>query len=217
MISRPVAIIVAAALMLSGTLAQAEQNWMVRGRILNVAPNDSSGEVSTLPGSGVEVDGDTTLELDFTYMFTRHVGVEFILGTSKHTLKGDGTIAALGEIGEARTLPPVVTLQYHFAPDGTGMRPYVGVGANYTKFYDESVTSSLEAALGPTKLEIDDSTGLAAQVGVDFPIGGRWLLNLDAKYIVMETEATLRSGGVSRRVDIDLNPWFLGFGLGTRF
>lgn len=195
----------------------ADNNWLVRGRLLRVAPNDSSGPVSTLPGSGVEVEGDTTIELDFTYLFTRNLGVELILGTSKHTLKGDGTIRALGKIGEARTLPPVVSLQYHFAPDAPDFRPYIGIGVNYTRFYDESVTASLEAALGPTKLDIDSSTGLVGQVGVDIPIGPRWFVNLDAKYVVIETEATLRSGGVRRTVDIDLNPWFLGFGIGTRF
>lgn len=132
--------------------AAADDNWLVRGRVLHVAPNDSSGAVTGIPGSGVAV------------------------------------------------------------------RPYAGIGVNYTRFYDEKVTRSLEAALGPTKLEIDSSLGIVGQVGVDLPVGGgRWFVNLDAKYVVMETEATLRSGGVTRRVDIDLNPWFLGLGLGTRF
>lgn len=217
MTSKPFEAIVAALLLFGTASAQAEQNWIVRGRILNVAPNDKSGEVSTLPGSSVSVDDDTTIELDFTYMYTPNVGVEFILGTSRHDLRGEGSIAGLGKIAEARTLPPVVTVQYHFAPAGA-IRPYAGLGVNYTRFYDEKTTAALDAALGPTSLELDSSTGLVGQVGVDIPVGGgRWFVNFDAKYISMDTTARLKSAGTVRTVGVDIDPWFLGFGIGTRF
>lgn len=210
-------LIVAAALLFGAASAHAEQSWIVRGRLLHVAPNDKSGEVSTLPGSSVSVDDDTTLELDFTYMYTPTVGIEFIFGTSRHDLRGEGSIAALGKIAEARTLPPVVTVQYHFAPGGL-VRPYAGIGLNYTRFYDEKTTAALDAALGPTKIELDSSTGLVGQVGVDIPVGdGRWFVNFDAKYISMDTTARLNSSGTVRTVDVDIDPWFLGFGIGTRF
>lgn len=212
----PFEIIVAGFVLLCTAPVEAEQSWIVRGRILNVAPNDSSGGVSTLPGSAVSVNSDTTLELDFTYMFTANVGVELILGSSRHDLRAEGSIAPLGKIAEARTLPPVVTLQYHFSPQGT-VRPYAGIGVNYTRFYDEKSTAALDAALGPTSVDLDSSSGLAGQIGLDIPVGGRWFVNLDAKYIRMNTTARLDSSGTVRTVDVDIDPWFLGFGLGTRF
>lgn len=206
----------AAFVLLCAFPVEAEQSWIVRGRILNVAPNDSSGAVSTLPGSAVSVDSDTTLELDITYMFTSNVGVELILGTSQHDLRGEGSIAPLGKIAEASTLPPVLSLQYHFMPQGR-VRPYAGIGVNYTRFYDEKTSASLDAALGPTSLELDSSTGLVAQAGVDIPFNERWFINFDAKYIRMDTTARLNSSGTVRTVEVDIDPWFFGFGIGTRF
>jgi len=197
------------------SLAQAG-DWLVRLRALQVNPNDSSGEVSTLPGSSVSVDSDTTVELDFTYFVTRNLGIEAILGTSQHDINGEGSIAGLGKIAEVSTLPPTVTLQYHFQPDAT-IRPYAGIGVNYTKFYDQQASSSLEGALGPTSVELDSSFGLSAQVGVDIKFNRDWFINFDAKYIRMDTTATLNSGGVIRTVDVDINPWFIGVGVGRRF
>lgn len=216
MTRKPFEVVVAAFALACAFPAQGEQSWIVRGRILNVAPSDSSGEVSTLPGATVSVDSDTTLELDFTYMFTSHVGVELILGTSRHDLRGEGSIAPLGKIAEARTLPPVVTLQYHLWPEGR-MRPYAGIGVNYTRFHGKKTTASLDAALGPTSLELDSSTGLVAQIGVDVPLAGRWFMNFDAKYIRMDTTARLDTSGTMRSVKVDIDPWFFGFGIGTRF
>lgn len=194
----------------------ADKNWLVRGRILNVNPNDKSGSVTGIPGSGVSVDSDTTLELDFTYFFTPNWGAELILGTSEHNLNGAGSIAALGKIGSAKTLPPTVTAVYQFAPNAA-VRPYAGIGVNYTRFYDEKTSDSLNAALGPTTATLESSWGLAAQVGVDVDITKDWFMNLDAKYIQMDTTVRLDSSGTIRTVDMDLNPWFFGLGLGTRF
>lgn len=191
-------------------------DWLVRLRALHVSPNDDSNAVSTLPGSSVGVESDTTLELDFTYFVTRNLGVELILGSSQHDLEGRGSIAALGKIADVRTLPPTVTLQYHFRP-GAQVSPYAGIGVNYTKFYDQEASSSLESALGPTNVDLDSSWGLSGQLGVDISFHRNWFLNLDVKYIRMDTTAELDSGGVVRKVGVDIDPWFIGVGVGRRF
>ena len=209
-------LIVAGLVLFSATTQAADKNWLVRGRILNVNPNDKSGSITGIPGSGVSVDSDTTLELDFTYFFTPNWGAELILGTSEHNLNGAGSIAALGKIGSAKTLPPTVTAVYQFAPSAS-VRPYAGIGINYTSFYDEKTSSSLNAALGSTTAELGSSWGLAGQAGVDIDITKDWFINFDAKYIQMDTAITLNSSGTIRKVNVDLNPWFVGLGIGTRF
>lgn len=191
-------------------------DWLVRLRALYVSPNDNSSSVSGIPGSSVSVDPDTTVELDFTYFITQKLGVEVILGTSQHDINGEGSINGLGKIAEIRTLPPTVTLQYHFQPD-TGIQPYVGLGVNYTRFYDEKATSSLESALGPTDIDLSSSWGLSGQLGVDIAFKQDWFVNFDVKYIRMDATATLNSGGVVRKVDVDINPWFIGVGVGRRY
>ncbi len=213
-----------AALLTAGTVAIAtpsmareDGNWIVRGRVIHVTPNDRSGEVTTLAGSGVGVGDDTTAELDITYMLRPNWGLELILGTTQHDLTGKGTIANLGKIGQTALLPPTLTLQYHFAPKAN-VRPYAGVGVNYSKFYNEKSTNSLDTGLGgPTNINLDDSWGLAAQAGVDVGLKNDWFVNFDLKYIQIETKATLVTGSTTRTVDVDINPWVFGIGIGKRF
>jgi outer membrane protein len=213
----------APALLLGGLAAAApalaveQGDWLVRGRLIHVAPNDSSGEVSTLSGSGVAVGASSTFELDFTYMLNPNLGLELILATTKHDLKGRGTIAGLGKIGESGVLPPTLTLQYHFAPRAA-VRPYAGVGMNYTLFYSDKSSASLNAALGgPTSVDLSNSWGPALQAGLDVDLTKDWFLNVDAKYVWIDTKATLATGGTTRTVNVDINPWVFGVGIGRRF
>ena len=184
-------------------------DWLVRLRALHVSLNDDSGSVSGIAGSSVSVDSATTVELDFTYFITQKLGVELVLGTSQHDISGNGSIGGLGKITEIRTLPPTVTLQYHFQPDAS-IRPYAGLGVNYTRFYDEKATSSLVGALGPTNVDLSSSWGFSGQLGVDIAFKEDWFVNFDVKYIRMDTDATLNSGGVVRKVGVDIDPWFIG-------
>ena len=124
---------------------------------------------------------------------------------------------ALGDIGDAKVLPPTLSLQYHFLPDAD-FNPFVGIGLNYTTFFSESASSSLEAALGgPTSIELDDSFGVAGQIGVDWAVREDWFANATLWYVDMSTEATLNTGGVIRTVDVDIDPWVFMFGAGIRF
>jgi len=188
-------------------------DWLVRGRIINVNPNDSSGSLSGAPGVGVTADDDSTIELDFTYMVSDNLGLELILATTEHDVTATGSLAG-ASVGSVKALPPTLTLQYHFAPKAT-IRPYAGVGINYTVFYDAKVGSGI-AGLGATDIDYDNSFGLSAQLGVDIDINKKWFFNADVKYIDMDTKATITGGGLGS-VSADLNPWVFGIGIGTRF
>lgn len=210
-----------AALALAAIPASAAQvapdgHWMVRLRGVVVAPNDSSGAVSTLSGSGVGVSTDAIPELDISYFLNRHWAAELILGSSRHDLGGRGSIAALGTIGHVRTLPPTLTFQYHFRP-GRRLQPYLGIGINYTHFLNPQPSASLDGALGTTSVHLSDSWGVAGQGGVDFALGGGWFANIDLKYIDMGTTVRLTSTSGIRRVDVQIDPWLAGFGIGRRF
>ena len=202
----------------TATSAFAEQgDWLVRLRGIVVAPTEQSTDV--LPGfvgGQVTVDNAIVPELDFTYFVTNNIGAELILATSPHDISGAGVLAGLGEIADVMALPPTLTLQYHFMPDAR-LRPYVGVGVNYTIFYSEDASTSLVTALGATTVDLDDSVGVAFQAGVDFDLNDRWFLNADIKYIQIDTTATLNSGGTINSVDVDLDPIVAGIGVGFRF
>ena len=188
---------------------------LVRARIINIAPDVGSNEVilsdGTATGGGIDVDDATTLDIDFTYMVTNNFGVELLLDIpSTHDVTGTDALAGVN-IGEVTVLPPALIAQWHFMPTNN-IRPYAGAGINYTFFYSESTHSDL----GNTDLSVDDAFGLVAQAGVDIDINKDWYINFDAKYIDLDTTATL-TGDVEAKVDFDVNPLVLGVGIGTSF
>lgn len=213
----------AAILMVAGTVAatgaQAKQgDVIVRVRAINVMPQDKSdGILPTLPSSSVKVNDTVTPEVDATYMVADNVGLELIAATSRHTVTGVGPVVGGVDVMETNALPPTLTLQYHFAPDGK-VRPYVGAGVNYTTFFNSKATGDFVGAAGATKIKMKDSFGWALQAGVDVPLNERFFVNLDAKYIKIDTKATLNTTNLgTQSVKVDLDPIVLGVGIGMKF
>ena len=198
---------------------QAEQgDVLIRVRAIDVIPNESSGSIlPAFPGEQVSIDNSIMPEVDITYMATDNIGFELIAATTKHSASGiTGTTGGIGELASTWVLPPTLTAQYHFAPESK-IRPYVGAGINYTIFFNEKSSSALEAAVGTTSVRMSDSFGWAAQAGVDIELNERMFLNLDIKYIDMDTTATLNTTAAgTQRVRISLDPIVVGIGLGIK-
>jgi outer membrane protein len=190
---------------------------LVRARAILVSPTEDSGPVTPgFPTGSVGVSDRAAPELDFTWMVTDHIGAELILATTKHNITGRGALSGLGEVADTRVLPPTLTLQYHFAPK-SHIRPYVGAGINYTKFFSEEASRSLETAIGKTDVSLKDSFGYALQAGIDVDITPRVFLNFDVKYIDIDTTARLTTGGAVNRVDVSIDPIVPAIGIGMRF
>lgn len=203
----------------AGPVFAADDTWFIRLRGIAVAPNDDSSVVSVggspIAGTGVGVDTDYVPELDITYKFAPHWGAELILGTSQHNVDAQGAISALGDVIDTWVLPPTLTLQYHLNPNGK-FRPYIGAGVNYTIFYSEEVSGGLDAP--NATVDIDPSWGYAFQVGADYEFRDRWFVNVDLKYIDIDTEANFLNSAVgAASVDVDIDPFVVGFGIGYRF
>ena len=200
--------------------AQAKQgDILVRLRGIVVAPNEKSGSVlPAFPGEKVSIDNAVAPEIDVTWMASDHIGFELIAATTKHSASGrKGTTGSIGKLASTWVLPPTLTAQYHFLPDAP-VRPYVGAGVNYTLFYSEDASGALESAVGQTKVHMSDSFGWAAQAGVDIDLNDRLFLNIDVKYIDIDTTARLSTTAAGvQKVHIDLDPLVFGIGVGMRF
>lgn len=214
------AVTVVSSMALMSVPASAKQgDVLVRVRAINVMPGEKSGSVlPAFPGEQVSVDNSFAPEVDITYMATDNIGFELIAATTKHSVSGiTGTTGGIGKLASAWLLPPTLTAQYHFAPDAK-IRPYVGAGINYTIFYNEKASTGLVGAVGATTVNMKDSFGWAAQVGVDFELSERVFLNLDVKYIDIDTTATLNTTAAgTQRVRINIDPIVAGIGLGMKF
>jgi len=184
--------------------------WQARFRVISVVPNESA----TIEAIGGDVNIQTVYvpELDFTYFFTENWAAELILATTNHDVKAVATAAGDIALGDVWLLPPTLTLQYHFNMET--VRPYLGAGLNYTIFYG--------ADEGPIadSVDYDNSVGFAFQGGLDYDLNDKWFLNLDAKYILLSTDATVNATtalGATVGADVDINPLVIGFGIGMKF
>jgi outer membrane protein len=199
--------------------AQAEAGDVyVRLRGIVVMPNESSsGILPAFPTEQVKISNSVMPEVDLTYMATDHVGFELIAATTKHHASGKtGTTGGIGRLASTWVLPPTLTAQYHFSPSAKA-RPYVGAGVNYTLYYSEKASSGLEAAVGATRVRMKSSFGWAAQAGVDIDLSPKTFLNVDVKYVDMDTTARLDTTAIgTQRVRIDINPIIVGVGIGFR-
>lgn len=218
--SRVLAVAVAAGALLVGQNALAAAgDWIIRGGVTMVTPNDDSGEVIAggPTGSKVSVGNDVKPSFTIAYMLTDNLGVELIgaLPFEHEVDTKGGTLAGLGHIADVKHLPPTLSLQYHF-PLGQ-FRPYVGAGINYTMFFEEKVTDPTLRTMYD-KISLKDSFGYALQVGVDYELGNNWLLNADLRYIDIETEARLSGASGTATVDnIEINPVVFTLAVGKRF
>jgi len=196
-------VLLASALILSSVVqAKDAGDILVRLRGIAVVP-DEDGTTDVL-GGDIDVDNAYMPELDFTYFFTKNIAAELILATTQHDVKLKSPDVDLGSVW---LLPPTLTLQYHFLPDGK-ISPYIGAGINYTIFYDEDSGAV-------NSIDYDDSFGFALQVGVDYKIDDRWSLNADVKKLYLETDVSVNGGAIKSEVDLD--PWIFGLGVGYRF
>jgi len=197
--------------------AYAEEGpWLVRLRALNMHVDNDNSTTAVVPALGkAEMEDKWFPEVDVTYFFTKNVATELILTyPQEHDVTFAGT-----KIGSVTHLPPTLTLQYHFLPEGP-VRPYVGVGLNYTRL--TSVKLNAAPALGvDAPIDVNrNSWGLAGQVGVDFQMAPNWFVNLDAKYVKIEAKDIRISGGAlagTKVTDLAVNPWLMSIGIGYRF
>mgnify|MGYP000566124720 CR=1 FL=1 len=192
----------------AATPAFADQgDWLIRLRALSVAPNEDA--TITPIGGNVDIDSSVVPELDISYFFTDNIAAELILGVTPHDVMAVNTAAGNVDLGNVWLLPPTLTFQYHFNPDGA-FRPYVGAGVNYTVFFGDDLPTGGVA----TTINYDNSFGLAGQIGADFDVNETWFMNVDLKYIDINTDVTINNAITA---DVDIDPWVFGIGFGRRF
>ncbi|WP_298184512.1 OmpW family outer membrane protein [uncultured Pseudomonas sp.] len=217
------------ALTIATPLAQAHQagEIIVRAGAISVDPQESSSDIwvgalnTDVAGTQATLDSDTQLGLNFAYMLTNNIGIELLAATPfSHNVgvKGmPGAFAGLnGNLGELKHLPPTLSVLYYPLDAGSAFQPYVGAGINYTWFFDTKLSSEAQSK-GFSGLDMQDSWGLAAQVGMDYLLTDNIMFNAQVRYIDIETTGTTSFGGQKVKVDVDVDPLVYMVGLGYKF
>jgi len=188
-------------LSVTGTAAAMEQgDILIRFGGSYVDPKSNNHEV-------VSVDSASSITFNFSYMLTQNWAVELLAAYPfSHDIRlNDGG----AKVADTKHLPPTVTLQYHFMPTST-FQPYVGLGLNYTRFFDTDTVGPLNGL----KLNLGDSWGLAGELGADIMLNDRWFLNFSARYVDISTKAKLAGDSLG---SVDISPWVYSANAGLRF
>ncbi len=155
-----------------------------------------------------------TLYVGYVRRLSSDFDVELALGyppLSKVEGRGPATVGSVPyngvTISSARWLSPTVLFEYKFLSDSSKWRPYIGVGVNYTAFYDRDSNAQGNAASGgPTRLSLTSSVGPAGTVGLSYNVSGRWHLYTSYSISRVDTDLTADTGGVERTARIKFGP-----------
>jgi outer membrane protein len=206
---RPLIAVAALGLGLLVATATAASPWSVRLRATYLQTADKSDAFTALginfAANAVSVSDRLIPEIDVDYAFTDTLSAELVLTIpQEHSV----ALAGAGHLGTFKHLPPTLLLQYRGNPGGA-IRPYVGLGVNYTLIWGDK----LSVAGVPLGLD-SSSLGLAAQAGVDYRLNDQWSFNVDLKH------AALSSGvyaGATKLTTAKLDPWLYALGLRYEF
>lgn len=194
---------IATALALSTALAapafaQSQGDWTFGAGIINVNPKSDNG---TLAGAAATLNDDTQISLTVEYFIRDNLGIELLAATPfEHDIALAGAYA-----GTTKQLPPTLSLNYHFPTKGK-IKPFLGVGLNYTTFFEES------SPLGT--LSLDDSWGLALNAGADWQVSDKGALRLNVRYIDIDSEAFLNGASIGTA---EIDPLIVGVAYVHRF
>ena len=199
----------ATALTMTTAFAVPAGTWTVAAGAHYVDPKSDNGTLAD-GALSVDLDGDVRPTISGEYFIANNVGIELLAALPFHhdfTL----TDAAGKEVltGSTQHLPPTLSLQYHFDYDNMplNIKPFVGVGVNYTTFFKERISNGAD-------LDLDDSVGVAGHVGIDIPYAATEAFRIDARYMDIKTDASLNGANIG---EIDISPWVYGVAFVKQF
>lgn len=192
-------------------------NNTVRAGVYIVHFDSSAQDLSgpfTPAGINLSVDNVSTMYLGYIRRLNDHWDVELAGGIPPTTHTRGAGPATLGsvplngqEVATAKWFSPSVLLEYKFFDESAKWRPYVGVGVNYTYFYNRDSTAAGNAANGgPTHIDLSHSFGPAGTVGLMYKFDRNW--NVAASYSLARVNSDYQSdtSGVMRTTTIHFNP-----------
>ena len=189
-------------LLAAPVLAQSQGDWTLGVGVGNVNPKSNNGTLTAgVTTFATTVDDGPALTITAEYFIRENLGIELLAATPfEHDISLNGGYAAT-----VKHLPPTLSLNYHF-PTAGSIKPYAGIGLNYTTFFDETTP------LGT--ISLDDSVGVAVQLGVDFALSDQGALRLNARWMDIDTDVTLNGSPVGTA---EIDPLILIFSYVHRF
>jgi outer membrane protein len=197
---------VAVALLMLGLFTQVSDaqeagRWSVAGGTAALLTRTSSSSLTapSLPDTTIELSDAANFAVNLRYAFTNQWAVTLPLGTAyRIDFDGAGSVAGIGKVASSKLITPTLMVHYFFLEPSATFRPYLGLGATYARFFDESGTGALTGITNPggppTTLRIDSAFGPVAQIGVLARLPDKWFFDLSVAYSSLKTTAYVSTG-----------------------
>lgn len=170
--------------------------WSLRTRLLLTGSSNESDP------AGFEVYSTFTIEAALARRLTRALAAELSIRSESREVDRVGETKE--RLGSLEFLPLNLLVQVRpFRP--ASVDPYFGIGANLTLAWEK--TGVLDS------MNVGPSGGIAAELGTDFALSERLLLNVDLRWNSQTSE--LSNGGDSY-AKLHVHPLTIGIGLGFR-
>ncbi|HEX4599706.1 MAG TPA: OmpW family outer membrane protein [Burkholderiaceae bacterium] len=177
------------------------------------------------PGVSADVGNVQTVYLAYLRRLSSHFDLELAAGVPPRTDTIGKGPAALGSapwngvtVGTVKWLSPSVLLNYSFFDESTRFRPFVGLGINFTHFYDREINAAGQAALGgPTYVTLTNSIGPAASVGAVYHVMKHWTVHASFNAAEIASHLEANTAGIVRKSYVAFNPQALVFSVGYSF
>lgn len=196
-----------------------------------IQPNATSSYFSgTLPngaatrsGVNLEVQNKATVLFSIERAINANFGIELALGlppkhdvklrvsnevrSSAHPVDQHFTHFADQRVATVKQIAPTIFFNYKYGAAGDALRPYLGLGINYTKM-DAELTDTGKALYGgvPMTQKLSSSIAPALQAGVSYKLDQNWSANLGVASTFVSSTLTVSGNGRTHTAKFDFTP-----------
>jgi outer membrane protein len=202
--------------------AQSAGSIVVYGGAAQIKPEVQSGDLSapSLVGTKIDVKKASQFVGGVTYYWTDNLSIDVPIGPGfKHDVVGAGAIDGVGKLGDVHALPVTLLGQYRFGEAKSMVRPFVGAGFTYARFYKPKSTAVLTGITGgtpsnPTLLSMKSAGGPTLQLGVAVNLTPQISADMAFTKTFLKTTGHLSTG---QSIDATLDPTAIRIGIGYAF
>lgn len=163
------------------------------------------------PQAFLDVGNSTGALLSYEFLATPNIGLQLTAGLGGSiTVDGAGSLAAAGALFKARPFSASGFVNYHFFEPANALRPFLGIGANFTSF---SGISSYTAQ----SVDLSNSWSLAAQAGARYAFDRQWSMVFSFGLNWSQSDVTFGGASGTQKATLDLRPVVVGLAVGYSF
>ncbi len=212
---KPSTLALAAVVLASGpALAQQTRHTLDLGVVYNSyrdAQTDGFSGPGVPPQAFLDVSNSTGALLSYEFLATPDIGLQLTAGLGGSiTVDGAGSLAAAGALFKARPFSATGFVNYHFFEPANALRPFLGIGANFTSF------SGISSYTGQS-VDLSSSWSLAAQAGARYAFDAHWSMVFSLGLNWSQSDVTFGGAGGTQKATLDLRPVVVGLAVGYSF